>query len=240
MSWRPRPMCPEIRIDLNAAGAYPIRERCGGAACAFSAVRRISGPLVRLLICVMSNTMLAEILMTFSRHMLAAPEHKTKPLAYVSVSVFLFCIVLLCWGRPNVMAGIAAFIAVMWVVTMIERRRLKKIASDRHEENICTFARSFDCRRIDTRIIRAVYEELQKFFKGDFVVFPIRASDRIDEDLRIDREDIEDIVYDIAARAGYDMTDAINNPLIDKVNTIEDLVMFFTHQAKLTRTESPT
>jgi len=166
-----------------------------------------------------------------------APEHKTIPLAYVFVAVFLLCIFGLCCVKPVVIAGIAVFIVVMWMATLIARRRLNKIASERHEESICTFARSFDCRRIDTRIIRAVYEELQKYLKSDCDHFPIRAADRIDEDLRIDGEDLSDIMYDIAARAGYDMNKTNNNPLYDKVKTIEDLVMFFTHLEKFNRAE---
>ena len=82
-----------------------------------------------------------------------------------------------------------------------------------------------------------MYEELQKYLKGDVDHFPLRATDRIDEDLQIDREDLDELADDIAMRAGYDMTETKNNPLYDKVKTVGDIVLFYGHQPKKTDAE---
>jgi len=100
--------------------------------------------------------------------------------------------------------------------------------AQRAEENICSFRRSFDLHQIDAWIVRAVYEELI-----ELVDQPLRASDRLEEDLHIDPEDLEDVATNVAARAGYDLTDYQQNPFYSKLKTVGDLVMFFTHQRKL-------
>ena len=175
-----------------------------------------------------------------SRHMPATPEHKVSPLAYAVLLAFGLGIVYLCWRIPFVIAVVASIALLSWVVWIFERKRLAKLSANRHEDSICTFARSFDCRHVDTQIIRAVYEELQSYLSDSHDKFPIRASDRIDEDLRIDREDLDDIAYDIAARAGCDMANTKANPLFDKVNTVADMVLFFAHQTRIGGTEQGT
>ncbi|HEX5998235.1 MAG TPA: hypothetical protein VFZ16_02380 [Hyphomicrobiaceae bacterium] len=59
-----------------------------------------------------------------------------------------------------------AFIAPAAVLGLssIEARRDRRIAKEREGESICRFARGFDCRKVDTRIIRAVYEEYSRGF----------------------------------------------------------------------------
>lgn len=169
----------------------------------------------------------------------AAPEHKTTPLGYVMVTTFVIAIAIamLCYQKPVILPIIVGFLTIGWILTRIERARLRKVAKARTEESICNFARSFPRKDSDPWLIRAVYEELQNYFKGDVAHLPLRASDRIDEDLRIDREDLDDIAYDIAHRAGYDMTDAQNNPLFNKVKTVADIVQFMTFQPKIRTTE---
>jgi hypothetical protein len=71
----------------------------------------------------------------------------------------------------------------------------RRIARARAGESICGFARAFDCRSIDTWIIRAVYEE----FSGPY---PVRASDDLKHDLGIVGEDLDDIGMRLAQRTG--------------------------------------
>jgi hypothetical protein len=47
------------------------------------------------------------------------------------------------------------------VGTILERRRIKQIAMKRGDANICAFVRSLDYRNLDTKIIRAVYNEFK-------------------------------------------------------------------------------
>jgi hypothetical protein len=110
--------------------------------------------------------------------------------------------------------------------SLIGSRHDRRIAEARKGESICQFARGFDRRRIDTWIIRAVYEE----FSG---AFPLRSSDRFNEDLRIDGEDLEDGAIRIAQRTGRALDGYERNPMFGKVKTLRDMVMFFHHQPLL-------
>jgi len=88
----------------------------------------------------------------------------------------------------------------------IGRRRkvqhLRQRSASRAGESICQFARSFDVRRTDTWVLRAVYVALQEELRWVNPAFPIHAGDAICDDLLIDPEDLgDDIVWSIAARA---------------------------------------
>jgi len=109
----------------------------------------------------------------------------------------------------------------------ITNRKAKQIFEHRIGDDIGTFAKSFDCRVVDTWIVRAVYEEFS------YVQFPLRSTDRFHEDLEIDDEDLYYCAEDIAERAGIDIENTENNPYFDKVQTLGDLVMFLHHQPKL-------
>ena len=99
----------------------------------------------------------------------------------------------------------ASWLGVVLVGLMLSRfaaRRVRRIAAQRAGESTCTFARSFDFRRVDTRVIRAVYEEIQSE-----VEFPIRAGDHLVRDLQLDDEDLAlDIIPSIARRLGRSLT----------------------------------
>lgn len=104
------------------------------------------------------------------------------------------------------------------------------MARERLGDSICTFARAFDYRKIDTRIIRAVHEEMQHHFEGEVKSFPIRASDRFEKDLQIDSEDLEDMAQVIAYRTQRSLDNYEANPFYGKLETVSDLVLFFSHQ----------
>jgi hypothetical protein len=113
------------------------------------------------------------------------------------------------------------------LVSFYERRRLRRLAGRRAGEGICTFARSFDRRAVDPRIVRAVYEEFQAYFDGEL---PVRAADRIEEDLRMDWEDVDDLVRDAASRAGRTLERAEENPFHGQMRNVGDLVLFLMYQ----------
>ena len=106
----------------------------------------------------------------------------------------------------------------------VESLRDRSIAKLRENETIGDFARSFDCREIDTWIIRGVFEEFSSSY-------PIRSTDRFEEDLRIDQGDLEYRIECIATRINRSLDNAENNPFYQKVLTIQDLVMFFQAQS---------
>ena len=108
---------------------------------------------------------------------------------------------------------------------------LERLASEREGESICTFARSFPRRSVDTWILRAVFEEFQPYCPlGDGATFPLRATDRIFEDLAMDGEDIEDIVVAAADRSGRSLDSYKRNPYYGRVESVVDVVRFLAHQ----------
>jgi hypothetical protein len=115
---------------------------------------------------------------------------------------------------------------------VIEGRRVARIRQER-DDTICDFRRSFDVRQIDPWIIRATYEAFGAWFDAKQAKFPLRASDSIADDLKIAWEDLDDLAHEVARRAGYDISECEANPLYGKVITVEDFVMFVTHQPKI-------
>jgi len=132
----------------------------------------------------------------------------------------------LSFGYFTIAVGFFVFLAVG---AALESRRLRRLAKDRQEEDLCTFARAFDRRSIDPRIIRAVYEGLQDHYQG----FPIRSTDRFVEDLKMDNEDLDEFIADIAGRIGRSMAGVAGNPLNGRISSVNDLVLFYIHQDEL-------
>jgi hypothetical protein len=142
-------------------------------------------------------------------------------------------VALLCFV-PALLAPIGAILLATVVMTFGQSRRLARLSADRPGESICSFARSFDCREVDTWVIRAVFEELQPYCRFGCDTLPLRSTDDLDGDLRIDPEDLEDLAADIAYRTGRSLEDGVKNPLYGNVKTASDLVMFFANQPRRT------
>jgi hypothetical protein len=84
-------------------------------------------------------------------------------------------------------------------------------------------------------VIRAVYEQLQAYL-GSNPQVPIRATDRLREDIPIDVEDLEmDLVPEIAQQTSRGLNETKSNPYYGKVKTVGDLVLFFNVQPKVSR-----
>jgi hypothetical protein len=65
------------------------------------------------------------------------------------------------------------------------------------------------------------------------IAVPIRSADRIEEDLWIDPEDIEDLVREVAERSRHSLVNVESNPYYSRVETVGDLVRFVTLQPRL-------
>jgi hypothetical protein len=166
--------------------------------------------------------------------MLAAPKRKVKVWAYPILALVLVGIGYYIWKHPKSLYIISVIAVLIWVETLRERRRRHRLALNRSGESICTFVDSFDCRHTDTWILRAVYEELSRYLAVEGHPIPIRADDRCFEgDLKIDREDLDDLAVDAAARSCRSMDGADRNPYYGKVRTVRDLVGFLEHQPRL-------
>ena len=120
--------------------------------------------------------------------------------------------------------AIAAFGAV---ATILARRHFERLKEERKEESICTFARALPARAHDTWIVLAVFEEL-----STLVRVPVRPTDDLKKDLKIDPDDLDETAFEIARRAGRSMDDPKKNPMFDRVVTVADMILFFERQPK--------
>jgi hypothetical protein len=138
-------------------------------------------------------------------------------------------------ATPVQLAIAASVCTALWLLAARSARRtgqdLQALATSRTGESICEFARSFDCRVVDTWVIRAVYEELQS--EVQLAWLPIRANDVLVKDLHIDPDDLDmSLAPAIAARTGRSLESAETNPYSGKVLTASDLVLFFNGQPR--------
>lgn len=130
-------------------------------------------------------------------------------------------------------SALAALVAWSIYGSRRTRRRLEAVAASRQGESICEFARSFDTRAIDTWVVRAVYEELQRELSAVVPNFPVRASDRLLKDLIEDADALDmSVAPSIARRTGRSLDAHPENPHFGKVETVGDLVLFFNAQPR--------
>jgi len=128
---------------------------------------------------------------------------------------------------------ISAVILLIVINMLFEHLRMKKIAIQRGKPNICKFARDFDYRVIDTKIIREVWNETQLWLgKFDGENFPIQSSDNFEKTYRIDEDDLDDIYWDVSDRLGISTENVEVNPFYERVHSVKDLVLFIHHQQK--------
>ncbi|MFI5337399.1 MAG: hypothetical protein ACHQ5A_11480 [Opitutales bacterium] len=164
-----------------------------------------------------------------SRFMPASPElPKATIVTWVFLAGLIGCLV---WGGVVSLPlrwSLGGTFALMAVLTVIHRMRLKRIREARLEESICTFARALPAKAHDTWIVRAIYEEI---FQE--VGVPIRPADKIEKFWGIVGDDLDDVICRIAHRAGRSMDDTQKNPFYGKVVSVADMVAFIEHQPKL-------
>ncbi len=134
----------------------------------------------------------------------------------------------------NFFCTIAALLVLVAVSEIRAHFRLKRIASDRQTSNICSYARSFDYRNVDTRVMRAVYRKMQAWIGPvDNRLFPVESNDGFDTLYRMDPGDLEDIYFEIADELGISTDRPEENPYFDRVSTVKELVLFLLHQPRL-------
>jgi hypothetical protein len=173
-----------------------------------------------------------------SRRIPQLPKPKPSLMGWLVLTVLATSLLYFAYSMFVAAPWLSAAVVFVLLVTMLIssrtiKRRLAALASQRAGESICEFARSFDTRTIDTRVIRAVYEELQKELHNIHPSFPIRASDFLLEDLLLDPDDLDlTLGPDIAKRTGRSLMYTSENPYFDKVRTVSDLVMFFDAQPR--------
>ena len=133
-----------------------------------------------------------------------------------------------------VLLGLVVIIVGNHLINRTTTRRLRSMAASRPGESICTFAKWFDAKTIDTWVIRAVYEELQSHVRdvktyGDF---PLHPTDLLVKDLDIHPEDLDNDAETMAYRTERSLENCENNPFYGRVQTVEDLVNFLNAQPR--------
>jgi hypothetical protein len=130
------------------------------------------------------------------------------------------------WRATSAIFGI--LVGLGWMASLARSRKLGKLAVTRAGESICQFARSFDLRRFDPVLIRAVYATVQVQMGRPHV--PLRADDRLVEDLELDDDDLEEIVLEASRLAGRSLEETGLNPLYGRISTVRHVVEFLLHQ----------
>jgi hypothetical protein len=154
-----------------------------------------------------------------------------RVVAWSVLTAILAGVAFVCIMFPPVLLIIFGLIVLGTVIRRRQRNQLRALAASRPGESLCSFARGFDYQNTDTRIIRAVYEELQKYLDPDCTKFPIRPDDRLAEELRIDSDDLDfNLAKQIAERTGRSLADTKRNSYYGKVKTVRDLIGFFVCQ----------
>jgi hypothetical protein len=119
------------------------------------------------------------------------------------------------------------------IVMVIDSIRFRSLAKKRTELSICHFARSFDYRQVDTKIIRAAYEGFQEWAGDRIKGFPVMDSDNIAKLYGMVDEDLDEFAEELAQKTGRSWNNLEQNPLYGKVITVRDLVLFLNSQPKV-------
>ena len=156
---------------------------------------------------------------------------RTRPLGWLFWVGLIAAFACLLWQYPLIVSGLLLALTATGIFeSRRSQRHFHELAASRTDESICTFARSFNRHSVDTWVIRAVYEELQRHLGP----VPVRAQDVLVRDLRIDGDDLDfDLVPDIAERTGRSLQKLTGNPYYGKVETVGDLVFCFNSQPKI-------
>lgn len=163
-----------------------------------------------------------------SRYM---PKFMRKPIRFAGWLVLaglIGLVLYVLWQKPLFVMGFAIVIfCASWLQHRLVTRQLHRLAAERGGEDIGSFTRALDYRDLDTWVIRAVYEQLQAYLASEYPNFPLRGSDDLSGDLKIDQGDLEEIIAaEIAQRCGRDLQSTKSNPYYGKVKTVGDLVRF--------------
>ena len=171
----------------------------------------------------------------FSRWMPPSPTNKVSPAGWFAIGLLIMLLLLAVVFTRRGRFIAAVLLPVFLIGSLVIDRRLKNLAASRSGEDIGTFARAFDRRNepFDPHVVRAVWDALQPYakFRGGSV--PIRPTDRIDEDLGIDWDDIDmGLAQEVADRVGRSLENIEANPLYGRVSTVGDLVRLISSQPR--------
>ena len=168
-----------------------------------------------------------------SRWLPPVPPPRMPYAGWIVLGVFSVGLAIVLLRHPlGTLSILGALAAVSYILTIVNNRRLRREATARPGEDIGTFARALDRRapNFDPWIVRAVWDALQPYVRYGEQHLPIRPSDRLDEDLRMDPDDLPELAVEIALRVGRSSTDWQRNPKAHSVRTVADLIALIEYQ----------
>ncbi len=169
----------------------------------------------------------------FSRQMPANADRAYHPALKLVVAGLLMGFVGVAITWPYQVVGFCAVAVAFTVVsTKVAHGRLRRLAAGRPGEDIGTFARGLDRRTqpFDPWVVRATWDALMPHVSYPGGRVPLRPTDAIVEDLRIDLELLEIEFCEIAQRAGRCLDGIEANPLYRDGRTVGDLVRLVSAQ----------
>jgi hypothetical protein len=162
------------------------------------------------------------------------PEYKPKKGSQIALFLFACVFLVVFYYSPIVLVVFVAIVILAFVWSYFEQPKIDayfaKLLEERKGLSICNFAREFNAREVDTWIIRATYEEVQKSICTKQPI-PLKAHDHLFETLKLDEDDLDlDLVEIISQRTGRSLAQYENNPFYGKVTTVRNLVLFLNCQ----------
>ncbi len=153
---------------------------------------------------------------------------------FVPISIAALLLIAIAIVAPEALAYIGGITILIIAWSYIEAPKIDRFYANlyntRRNLSICDFSKEFDCRVVDTWVIRAVYEQVQECIPYEKPI-PIKGSDNLKEDLQLDDDDIDlDLTEEISQRTGRTMDNCESNEYYGKVHTVRDLVLFFNSQ----------
>ena len=169
----------------------------------------------------------------FSRWMPAAARRPMRPLGKLVLVGLLVGFVGVAIASPYQVAGVCVVgVAFSVVSTKVAHGRLRRLAAGRPGEDIGTFARGLDRRTqpFDPWVVRATWDALTPHVSYPGGRVPLRQTDTLVDDLRIDPELLGIEFCEIAQRAGRCLDGIEANPLYRDGRTVGDLVRLVSAQ----------
>ena len=137
---------------------------------------------------------------------------------------------------PVIGVAILSLIALVAIVSAVlthqDAGRLGALSLRRAGEDIGSFARPFRHENVDMWVVRAVWDAVAPWMTTSAGVVAARPDDLLVEEMKIDVEDLGDVVAEVAKRTGRSLDDLEANPYYDSLRTVRDLVYFVNAQPR--------
>ncbi|HEY2855161.1 MAG TPA: hypothetical protein VGJ18_20050 [Gemmatimonadaceae bacterium] len=170
----------------------------------------------------------------FSRWIGPLPERQPGVTGWLVLTAIAGGLLALLLAQPVPgLSILAAFDAATLLSQRMRRRWVCPMTNDRVNEDIGSLARAFDRRAadpLDPWAIRAVWNAMMPLTELNGWHFPLRPSDRFDDDLGLDSEEIEYLIPALVEQCERVPGEWEANPYYRRLRSVGDLVHFISAQ----------